>query len=267
MQNNTNPTDLFAVRYPELVTRLGFFTAEQLTELFGVDSAELLANPAAVDGITETLIDLSEDGKTQRIAVRAMAPSILEVGAAMAYGWPAVFIAEDSLHSFLTDAYELPADWQPTAAGVAELVDVLLADAELMAESGIAFADGWKITQVAATGGSVTFTIEQDGHLPVTTDAVDERSLIRLVKGNGVKAAVAALRYLAVEVNKRAAHEVYAAADKQSIVTALAGGAIDAQPAAGVSFDRLAEILRGDAAMENDEADALIELVRMQANS
>jgi hypothetical protein len=269
-----NHNELFAVRYAELTTRVALLTAEQIDDLFGVAPSTMVDTPAEVLGLTETVTRLSDNGTAERTAVRAMLPTTSEIGTAITAGWPALFISEEVLRSFLADSYELASDWQPTASAVAEVVDVLLADAEMFAESGIVLATGWTLNGATGTGGNVTVTVEWDGHLPVTTPKIGELTLIALAKDNGVEACVAALKYLAAEVNKWAAVQVYTEADEQTIATAFVApapaaesGPAVAEPAAGfISFDRLSEILRGDAGMETAEADALIELVQMQAN-
>jgi hypothetical protein len=275
MQNSTTDTGMFAVRYAEVVTRVGFFTSTELADRFGgADVADLVAAPADVEGVLAATIDLSDQGLTERTAIRVMAPQIGEIGTALAAGWPAVFIADDVLRDFLTgeDAYALPADWQATSTAAGELLDTLIADPELLAESGIVLAEGWKLTEATGSNGVVTVAVQRGGDGPVTTAAVTESTLIGLTKQTGEAAAIAALHHLAIEVNKRAAVLVYATADAASLDAGLTAGgpvpvaAAEPQITDGISFERLADILRTDAEMERDEVDALIELIQLQAN-
>jgi hypothetical protein len=273
--NTTAAAQLFAVRYPEVVTRVGFFTPTDLANWFGgADVADLVANPAAVEGIIAATLDLSDQPITERTAIRVMTPQIGEIGTALAAGWPAMFIAEQVLADFLGDenAYALPAAWQATAAGVAELVETLIADPELLAESGVLLADGWKLTEATGQSGTVCVTVQHDGDAPVVAGAINERELIGLTKETGVGAAIAALTYLAFQINVRAAVQVYATADAAALEAALTAGApapsatAEPQITDGISYERLAEILRTDAEMDSAEVEALIELIQLQAN-
>jgi hypothetical protein len=258
-------TETFAVRYAQLTTRVGFFTGGELADLFGTDVAELVANPAGVEGITATAADLTEDNRTHRTHVETMVPSIIEVGSALAAGWPAMAVDADVLTAFLAETYELAADWQATAEQVADLFEVVTLDKDLLAESGLSFSDDWAVDASLQQGKkAVTFTVK-GRDLPVQVNITTEQLLAASDSGTGVDAAIAALQLVAIEVNKLAAREVYTRSDAEQ-VTAATGRAAGGET---IGLDHLAQILNRESGllMNEENIDGLLDVIRAELNA